>query len=398
MARHPAPKPGASRVAQVDLVRLLVSALEIICVGFIKPRKATSAYHSHVRRWASVAVCEALENLSTHEEKLVSKSNRIRFTRRQVLKTLGVMSLTPWAIAAEPFPSRPIRIIVAFPAGASTDFLARVLADRLAAQLNQPVTVENKPGAGGIIATQQLAKAVPDGYTIGIVSLATVAMVPATLKEAPYDAVADFAALSALVSNDMWMVTSPRAPGTLREFVAWATRQQPSAFLATLGAGTSGHFAGFRFGRAANIKFEPVHYKNLGDLTTGLIAGDVHAFFAAPSSVASLVKAGRIRLLATNGASRAPDHPDVPTFAEVGYPDMHYLNWVGIAAPAKTPAEIVTRLSAELIKAANVPEVRKKLEEGGFQVIASTRDEFAAMIRKDVAFWRDFVKTTGFKA
>ncbi|MDM0022202.1 Bug family tripartite tricarboxylate transporter substrate binding protein [Variovorax saccharolyticus] len=330
---------------------------------------------------------------------------QLNCTRRQVLKDISLIVLAPAASAASAaaaadgkFPLRPIRIIVPFAPGASTDFLARVIADRLALQMEQPVTVENRPGAGGIMGTQQLARSASDGYTIGICSLATLAMVPTTLKDAPYDSVRDFAPLSAVASNDMVLATTPHIPATtLREFVAWASAQQSAAFLGTQGAGTSGHFAGFMFGKAAKIRFEPVHYKNVGELITGVMAGDVHAYFGAPSTVLSHVSSGKLRLLATNGSSRLPGHPNVPTFGEAGFPDMQYLNWVGLAAPSKTPPEVLAKLSAEILKALSVPQVRARLEEGGFRVIGSRPEELSNLIRNDVAFWTDIVKTTGFK-
>lgn len=328
----------------------------------------------------------------------VSNNQPISMNRRRALEVLGVMSLSPAVMAAEPaFPSKTIRYILPFSAGSSTDILSRVVTQQLSTQLNQPVIVENKPGAGGVIGSQQIIHANPDGYTIGLVSLATVAMVPATMKELPYDSVRDFAPLSALVSVDMALIAGPRAQGkTLPEFVSWAKKRTEPVFLGTLGAGTSGHFAGFLFGQAANIKFEPVHFKTLSDLLQALVTGQIDVMTVVPSQVASFIKDGKLRGLATNGPTRLAAFPEIPTFKEVGYPDMQFMNWIGVAAPAKTPPEILDKLSAEFIKAAKVPAVRAKLEEAGFRVIANTREEFASAIRKDVVVWRDMVKATGF--
>lgn len=329
----------------------------------------------------------------------MKKDQRFNFSRRRALEMLGAVALSPAAIAAEPaFPSRPIRLILPFSAGSSTDFLSRTVAQQLGAQLSQSVIVENKPGAAGVIGTQQLARSTPDGYTIGLVSLASLAMVPPTLKEPPYDAVRDFAPLSALVGVDVCLVAGPRAQGkTLPEFVEWARKQKEPLFLGTLGAGTSGHFAGFLFGQAAKIKFEPVHFKTLSDLLPAMVSGAVDVMVVVPSQVASFIKDGKLRGLATNGPVRLNAFPDVPTFKEGGYPDMQFMNWIGLAAPAKTPPEVLDKLSAEIIKATNLPPVRGKLEEAGFRVIANTREEFATIIRKDVVVWRDMVKTTGFQ-
>jgi tripartite-type tricarboxylate transporter receptor subunit TctC len=328
----------------------------------------------------------------------LKSDDQFNVTRRQTLGILGAVSLSPMALAAEPaFPAKPIQFILPFSAGSSTDFISRVVAEQMAKQLSQPVVVENKPGAAGVIGTQQLVRSAPDGYTIGLVSTASLAMVPPTLKTQPYDSVRDLAPLTALVSTDLFMVTGPNAAAnTLAGFVTWATKHTGSLFLATLGAGTSGHFAGFLFGQAAKIKFEPVHYKTFSDLMTGMVAGDVQAAFLSPSQILPHVKAGKLRALAMNGPTRLPALPDVPTFQETGYPNMQFSNLIGLAAPARTPLQILDKLSAEATKAATSPQVRQKLEEGGYRVIANSRDEFAATIRKDVFLWRDMVRTTGF--
>ncbi len=228
--------------------------------------------------------------------------------------------------------------------------------------------------------------------------LATIAMVPPTLKEAPYDSVRDFAPLSAMISTDLLLVAGPRAQGkTLAEFVAWARTRKEPVFLGTLGAGTSGHFAGFLFGQAAKIPFEPVHYRTFSDLLPAMITGAVDVMVVAPTQMEGFFKDGKLRGLAMNGPTRLPAFPDIPTFSEAGYPETQFLNWIGVVAPAKTPNDILDKLSAELVKTVTAPQVRGKLEQNGFRVIANTREEFAAMIRKDVVVWRDMVKNTGFK-
>ena len=267
----------------------------------------------------------------------MSKTKQLQVTRRHALEVLTIGALSPAAMAAEPFPTKGIKIIVPYSPGSSTDFL---VSERLADQLKQTVTVDNKPGAGGVVGTQQLALAAPDGYTLGICSLATFAMAPATLKEPLYDATRDFSPLSELISTDLVMATGMNTPATLNEFVAWATSQTKPLFLGTLGAGTSGHFAGFMLGKAANIKWEAIHYRNNADWMTALMNGDIHAVFTGPSVVQAHVKAGKMRALASVSDARSPAYPDIPTFAERGYKDMQFSNWIGIAAPAKVPTEI----------------------------------------------------------
>jgi tripartite-type tricarboxylate transporter receptor subunit TctC len=327
----------------------------------------------------------------------MSKINQLQFTRRHALEMLAIGVVSPAAMAADPFPTKGIKIIVPYPPGSSTDFLGRLLAERLSDQMKQSVTVENKAGAGGVVGTQQLALAPGDGYTIGICSLATFAMAPATMKDPLYDATRDFSPLSQLISTDLVMATGMNTPATLKEFAAWASSQTKPVFLGTLGAGTSGHFAGFMLGKAAKINWEAIHYRNNADWMTALMNGDIHAVFTGPSVVQAQVKAGKMRALGLVGDSRSAAYPDVPTFVEAGYKDMQFSNWIGIAAPAKVPADILDKLHAEILKAVNHPQVRSKLLDGGYKIIANKRDEFAAEIRKDVTMWSDMVKATGFK-
>lgn len=327
----------------------------------------------------------------------MEKSKQLEISRRHALGMLAIGAISPAAMAADPYPTKGIKIIVPYPPGSSTDFLGRLLAERLSDQMKQSVTVENKAGAGGVVGTQQLALAAGDGYTLGICSLATFAMAPATMKEPLYDATRDFSPLSSLISTDLVMATGMNTPATLTEFVAWASKQTKPVFLGTLGAGTSGHFAGFMLGKAAKIQWEAIHYRNNADWMTALMNGDIHAVFTGPSVVQAQVKAGKMRALGVVGDARSAAYPDVPTFVERGYKDMQFSNWIGIAAPAKVPAEILDRLHAEIMKAVNDPQVRNKLLDGGYKIIANKRDEFAAGIRKDVTMWSDMVKTTGFK-
>lgn len=324
----------------------------------------------------------------------------MKINRRQALKVMGVLSLSGGVRAAEAnFPSRPIRLVLPFSAGSSTDYVSRTIAEMLGQQLKQSVIVDNKPGAAGVIGTQQIARALPDGYTIGLVSLASIAMVPPTLKEAPYDPVQDFEPLGSLVSTDLILVRGASVPAnSVPDFVAWGQRQDKPAFLGTLGAGTSGHIAGVMFSQAAKVRFETVHFRTYSDLLSAMIAGEVHAMVVAPSAVlVPHVHGGKLRALAMNGPSRLSTYPEVPTFKEVGYPDMQFLNWIGLVAPAGTPRPIVERLTAEIEKARGTPAARQKFEAAGFRVISGTREDFAATIRKDVATWKDRVRNAGIK-
>ena len=321
-------------------------------------------------------------------------------TRRQAMGTIGALALVPQVHASEAaYPTAPIRLIIPFPPGGSTDFIGRLIAERLSMQLKQPVVVENKPGAGGLIGSQQISRATPDGYTIGIGSSANMSMVPATMDKPPYDVVKDFAPVTSIVGMDVLMVTSPNVPAkNVKEFVAWAKAQPAPTFLATFGAGTSGHFAGFLFAQTAGLKFDPVHYRTVGDALAGLLSGDVHMLMSTPAVVQAQVNAGKLNALAINGAARSPSYPNVPTFQEVGYPDMQFSNWIGLVAPPNTPAALLERINAEVTSALKLPQVQEKLIAAGYRIIGNSRSEFGSTIQRDLAMWRNMVQSTGFKA
>jgi tripartite-type tricarboxylate transporter receptor subunit TctC len=225
------------------------------------------------------------------------------------------------------------------------------------------VIVENKPGAAGFIAAQE-----------------------------------DFAPVSHVVSADFVFVTPPSIPPkTLKEYAEWA-KGQKQLFMATFGAGTPGHFGAVVFGDALGLKPEPVHYKSTGDAMTGTLNGDVQGLFGTVALTTTYVKSNRVRAIAMTGPSRSPLLPDVPTFKELGYPDLEFSAWFGILAPGKTPPEILDRLNAEIVKALKLPEGRAKLEEAGFRVTGTTRTEFTGIIRDETTRWAKVVKASGFKA
>jgi tripartite-type tricarboxylate transporter receptor subunit TctC len=329
----------------------------------------------------------------------MSEYKSVLQTRRKSLGMLGCLPLMAGAQTTDSgYPSRAIKLLLPFSAGSSTDFTARLVAEQLTRQLKQAVVVENRPGAAGVIGTQMLARSAPDGYTIGLVSVASLAMAPPTLKDMPYDPVNDFEPLTILTNTDLILVAGPGAKGkSVAEFVQWARSQKDPVFMGTLGAGTSGHFAGFMFGQAAGIQFESVHFKSFSDLMPAMLNGSIHFSIMAPSPLVGFIREGRLSALATNGAGRLRSLADVPTFREVGYPDMEFMLWVGLAAPAKTPPAILNKLNAELVQAVRSPAVSSKLLEGGFAIVANSREDFAAIVRKDVVAWRNMIKNTGFK-
>ncbi|MDD0814933.1 tripartite tricarboxylate transporter substrate binding protein [Curvibacter sp. HBC28] len=315
--------------------------------------------------------------------------------------TLGALSLGAQAqTAAAPYPNKPVRIIVGFPAGTGPDIVARQLAQKLSeAWGNAGVVVDNKPGAGGLIAASEAARAPADGYTLMLGETGQLSIAPNSYSRLPYDPVKDFAPVSQVVTADFVLLVNPqKVPSrNARDFVEW-TRSQKGMFMATFGAGTPGHFGAFMFGDAVGMKPEAVHYKNTTDALGGLFSGDVQGVFASVGLAAPNVKAGKLVALGSTGATRTAALPDVPTLREQGYSSLEFNSWFGIVAPAKTPPELLARLNADITKAVRSPEGKQKLEDAGFKVTGTSREEFARIIAADTATWGKAVAATGFKA
>ncbi|MDB5966759.1 MAG: hypothetical protein JWQ72_3259 [Polaromonas sp.] len=323
-------------------------------------------------------------------------------SRRTVLSALALLACAcaPAVQAQTGYPNRPVRIIVGFPAGTGPDIVARLLAQKLSEGWgNMGVIVDNKPGAGGLIAATEAARAIPDGYTLMLGETGQLSIAPSSYNKLPYDPVKDFIPVSQVVSSDFVLLVNPqKVPAkNVKEFVAW-TQQQKGLFMATFGAGTPGHFGAYMFGDAVKLKPEPVHYKSTGDALGGLFSGDVQGVFASVGLAAPNVRAGKLVALGSTGATRTAALPDVPTIREQGYPNLEFTSWFGIVAPAKTPADIVAKLSADIQKAVKAPEGRAKMEEAGFRVTGTGREEFARIIAADTVTWGKAVAATGFKA
>lgn len=325
-----------------------------------------------------------------------------RHARRTALAALLAASLAPWvpAAAQSAYPNKPVRIIVGFPAGTGPDIVARLLAQKLSEQWgNLGVVVDNKPGAGGLIAASEAARAPADGYTLMLGETGQLSIAPSTYQRLAYDPQKDFVPVSQVVTSDFVLLVNPqKVPArNVPDFVAWA-RQRKELFIATFGAGTPGHFGAFMFGNAVQLKPEPVHYKNTNDALGGLFSGDVQAVFATAALAAPQVKAGKLVALGSTGAARTQSMPDVPTIREQGYPALEFNSWFGIVAPARTPSDVVAKLHADIVRALQQPDSRTRLEEAGFRVTGTTGEELARIIRADTVTWGKAVAATGFKA
>ncbi|MBS0429672.1 MAG: tripartite tricarboxylate transporter substrate binding protein [Proteobacteria bacterium] len=312
----------------------------------------------------------------------------------------GALAASQAAAQAAPFPNRPVRIIVGFPAGTGPDIVARLLAQKLSEGWgNLGVIVDNKPGAGGLIAANETVRAQPDGYTLMLGETGQLAIAPSSYSKLPYDPKKDFVPVSQVVTSNFMLVVNPaKVPAkNVKEFVDW-TKQQKGLFMGTFGAGTPGHFGAYLFGDAIGIKPEPVHYKNTGDALGGLMSGDVSGAFASVGLATPNVKAGKLVALASSGETRSAGLPDVPTFREQGYPQLVFNSWFGIVAPAKTPPEVVAKLEADIRKAMQSADGKARMEDAGFGVTGTTAQEFARIIDSDTVTWGKAVKATGFKA
>ncbi|KQP14046.1 tripartite tricarboxylate transporter substrate binding protein [Pseudorhodoferax sp. Leaf267] len=323
-------------------------------------------------------------------------------TRRHAALLAALTALAPLAAQAQTpgYPNKPVRIIVGFPAGTGPDIVARLLAQKLSEGWgNLGVIVDNKPGAAGLIAASEAARAAPDGYTLMLGETGQLAIAPSSYNKLPYDPAKDFVPVSQVVTADFILLVNPqKVPAkNVKEFVDW-TRQQKGLFMATFGAGTPGHFGAYMFGDAIGIKPEPVHFKNTGDAMSGIFSGDVSGVFASAGLAAPNVKSGKLAALASTGAQRSAALPDVPTFKEQGYANLEFNSWFGIVAPGKTPPEIVAKLNADIVRAMRSPDGQKKMEDAGFRVTGTSAQEFSNIIAADTRTWGKAVAATGFKA
>ena len=297
---------------------------------------------------------------------------------------------------AQPYPNKPIRVLVAFPPGGPVDIVARMIAPRLGESLGQPVVVENKVGASGNIATVEVAKSAPDGYTL-LTHSSAYAVNPALYKNAGYDPVKDLAPLAIVASQaNIILVNSSFPASTLEEL----RKQMLSGKLAfgSPGSGTTPHLTAqnlFHVRWKADVTHVP--FKGAGPLVPGLLAGEPPIGCMAGSGPMANIKSGRLRALAVSSSRRLPQLPDVPTLGELGYAGMEDYTWVGIFAPAGTPADIVQKLNAAIVRAAGDPDVRQRFEAVAFEVTAAPLGETSAYLKREVAKWAQVVKETGAK-
>jgi len=320
--------------------------------------------------------------------------------RALVALTLALgAALAPWpARAQDAWPSRPIRFILPFPPGGGTDILGRLIAERLTANLGQPVVAENRGGAGGNVGAEAAAKSAPDGYTIVLVA-PSLAISPSLYSTLGYDPVRDFAPVSLVATVPNVMITNPSVPAkTLAEFIRLAKSKPGEMNFGSGGSGTSNHLAGELFNIVAGVKLVHIPYKGVNLAMNDVLSGRVQLVFIGIPAAVPHIKAGRLRALALVAPQRSSVLPDVPTVAEAGLPKFEVTTWYGILAPAGTPRPVIDRLNGELGKIMRSSELKERLEALATDPLTSTPEEFAELIKREIAKWREVVREAGVKA
>ncbi len=314
------------------------------------------------------------------------------------LFAIALALLLPLGAAAQNYPHKPIRLVVPFTPAGAVDIASRAIAIELLKQLGQPVSVENKPGAGGNLGAAEVARAAPDGYTLLMTTSGIQAINPALYAKMPFDPNKDLVPVAALVSLNNVLVLHPSVPAnSVKEVIALAKKDPGKWTYASSGNGTSIHMSGAMFTQLTGTDLLHIPYKGSGPAVTDLLAGQVNMMFDNIPSSLPHIRAGKLRALATTGAKRDPALPDLPTIAEAGVPGYESGVWFGIAAPAGTPKEIISKLNAAAVQGARSPEFGKRMKDLGYNLIPGSAEEMAAMLKAELARWAPIVKSTGAK-
>ena len=301
------------------------------------------------------------------------------------------------AALAQPYPSKPVRMVIAFPPGGTSDFVGRVVAAKLAEFLGQPIIVDNKPGAAGLIGTQAVQQAAPDGYTI-LLAPSDFTLVAGLQSKPPYDPVKDFAAVGLLINYPHVLVAYPGLPAKdAKELIALAKAKPGQLNFASGGNGASNHISGVAFTHAAGVDITHVPYKGNGPAITDLLADRVQLLFTSMGPVEGHLKSGKLKAIAVTGPKRLAALPDVQTVSENALPGYEFMTWYGLAVPAGTPRPIIDRLNADLRKTMASAEVREKLANIGGDLAVNSPEEFTAMLKSEVGRWQKLAKDTNLK-
>ena len=319
------------------------------------------------------------------------------------MKASGVLAVVSafcisCAAFAQSYPAKPIRVIIPFAPGTGPEQAVRHMQERFIKATGQPLVIDNKGGAGGNIGTDALAKSAPDGYTIGLIAINMLVINPHLYKDMPYDPVRDFEPIMHLTSTNHVLAIHSSVPASnLKEFVAWVKANPGKVSISTNGAGTTPHLLGVLLNQNTGTDLLAVHYKGGGEAVKDLVGGHVQAMFGSPFQVKPFVTAGKVKVLGTTRGQRIDLYPEMPTFAELGYPGMTADAWTAYMAPAGTPPAVIQRLSTEFTRIITTPEVVTAFEKEAYTLIGSTPAVTGQMIRTELKRWEGVVKASGWK-
>jgi tripartite-type tricarboxylate transporter receptor subunit TctC len=321
---------------------------------------------------------------------------------KRIFALACIALVVPWCavapVAAQEgrWPTQPIRLVVTFPPGGTSDLVARLFAPKLSSALGQQVVVENRPGAGGIIGADAVAKAAPDGYTLVVSTVGSHGIGPTLNRNIKYDAIADFTHLTLVGAVPHVLLVNPKLPAkNLQEFIALARAQPAKLNYGSGGSGSINHVTGELFKARARIDIVHVPYKGSGAAITDLRGFTIPAAVDALPANLGLIRSGELRALAITSPQRSPLAPEVPTFVEQGFADVVVDNWIGLSGPAKLPEAVARRLVAETEKILAMPDVRDKLREWGMAMTVRSMADFSAFVRADIAKWRPVIISSG---
>ena len=318
--------------------------------------------------------------------------------RHAIAASLALLAITAPA-AAQQYPTKPIRMVVPFPPGGFSDTFARVIGNEMNKSWGQQVIVDNRTVAGGVIGSEIVAKAPPDGYTLVMGTIGTHAINATLFPKLSYDPIKDFTAVAFVVEAEGLLVVHPSLPvKTTKDLIAFARQKPGELTFASAGAGSTSHLAGELFKTMAKVNVLHIPYKGNAPAITEMLSGQTSMLFGTLPTVLPQVQANRLRAVAVLGAKRSPALPSIPTIGESALPGFEVTNWTGILAPAGTPAAIVSRLNAETNRVMALPEVQARLPKEGLRHVAMTPQQFAEFVRSELNKWGPIVKATGAKA
>lgn len=324
---------------------------------------------------------------------------RRRLLRKLLLSCLLLSGATAGAGLAQSYPNKPIRMAVGFTAGSGADIVGRSIADKLAESLGQTVIIENRPGAGGSLATERAVQSPADGYNLLLLTSSAPIQTALKGKQLRYNLERDVAPVSLAVIGPLLLITHPSVPARdIRQLVALAKAQPDRLAFGSSGVGSSAHLAGALLAQLANVKIAHVPYKGSGEAVIGVTTGEVAIGFPSAASALSLIKAGRLRALALTTEERAPFLPDIPTLSESGVAGYDYTIWYSVVAPANTPKQVITRLNEAIVKACSQPSLRSELNRQGLEPKSSTPEQLGEFIRREIAKSTRLIDLAGVKA